>query len=188
VYFDTPSLTLYRAHHQGRRRRWKARTRTYLDSGACLFEVKTQGRRESTVKARMPYDVRHRDRLDGEAHTFLEQTLRREYDAEVPVLVPTVTTHYRRTTLVDLAGGSRVTCDVDLRFEGRTGCVDGPDRVLVETKSVAGSPVDRALRGLGVRPLSMSKYCLGTALLHPDLPASRWHLLLTREFGRRRTD
>ena len=33
VYFDTPRLDTYRAHLQRRRRRFKARTRTYTDSG-----------------------------------------------------------------------------------------------------------------------------------------------------------
>jgi len=64
--------------------------------------------------------------------------------------------------------------------------VRGPDRVLVETKSRGHEPVDRVLSRLGVRPLSMSKYCLGTALLHPWLPANRWHRLLVKEFGHRR--
>ena len=32
VYFDTPDMETYRAHLQRRRRRFKARTRTYTDS------------------------------------------------------------------------------------------------------------------------------------------------------------
>src|SRR6195952_4607158 len=35
VYFDTPDLLTHRAHLQRRRRRFKSRTRTYLDSGLC---------------------------------------------------------------------------------------------------------------------------------------------------------
>ncbi len=186
VYFDTPSLALYRAHQQGRRKRWKARTRTYLDSGMCMFEVKTQGARGSTVKDRLPYELAHRGGLTTAAHEFLSETLERQYGVETPVLVPTVTTRYRRTTFVDLIEGSRVTCDVRLEFSSAGRQVAGPDRVLVETKSHAQSPIDRTLSHLGVRPLSMSKYCLGTALLHPTLPANRWHRLLTHEFGHQR--
>ena len=44
VYFDTPDLSTYRAHVQRRRLRFKARTRTYTDSGLCMFEVKLTGR------------------------------------------------------------------------------------------------------------------------------------------------
>jgi hypothetical protein len=50
VYFDTPDLLTYRAHLQRRRRRFKARTRTYIDSGLCMFEVKTVDHRGNTVK------------------------------------------------------------------------------------------------------------------------------------------
>jgi hypothetical protein len=60
VYFDTPDLLTYRQHLQGRRRRYKVRTRTYLDSGDCMFEVKLKGRRDETVKARLPYPVADR--------------------------------------------------------------------------------------------------------------------------------
>ncbi|WP_230854391.1 VTC domain-containing protein [Arthrobacter terrae] len=57
VYFDTPELEQFRAHRQGRRRRYKVRTRTYVDSGLCMFEVKFKGQRGQTVKHRMPYQL-----------------------------------------------------------------------------------------------------------------------------------
>ena len=44
-HFDTPQLTAYRAHLQRRRRRFKARTRAYTDSGLNMFEVKLAGAR-----------------------------------------------------------------------------------------------------------------------------------------------
>lgn len=187
VYFDTPDLALFRAHRQGRRRRWKARTRTYLDSGECLFEVKTKGRRGQTVKCRLEHDVRRSDAMDASAHEFLAATLAEQYDEEVPVLVPTLTTRYRRTTFVDLEDGSRVTCDVGLRCSTAEAEAAGPDKVLVESKSTGSSPFDDAIARLGVRPLSMSKYCLGTALTRPHLAANKWHRLLTEEFGWRRS-
>ena len=50
VYFDSPRLATYRAHLQRRRKRYKIRTRTYLDSGQCMLEVKLEGHRATTVK------------------------------------------------------------------------------------------------------------------------------------------
>src|SRR5207244_5693047 len=41
VYFDTPELLTYRAHLKGRRRRFKVRTRTYLNSGLCMLADNT---------------------------------------------------------------------------------------------------------------------------------------------------
>ncbi len=73
VYFDTPDLSTYRAHVQRRRLRFKARTRTYLDSGLCMFEVKLTGARGETVKERVPHPEQYRaelteDALDAPAH------------------------------------------------------------------------------------------------------------------------
>jgi len=67
VYFDTHDLLTYRQHLQGRRRRYKVRTRAYLDSGACMFEVKLKGRREQTIKARLPYPVADRTHINPQA-------------------------------------------------------------------------------------------------------------------------
>ena len=40
LYLDTPDRALFRAHHQGKVKRSKARWRVYRDTGACFFEVK----------------------------------------------------------------------------------------------------------------------------------------------------
>jgi hypothetical protein len=45
VYFDTSDLLTCRQHLQGRRRRYKVRTRAYLDTAYCAFEVKFNGAR-----------------------------------------------------------------------------------------------------------------------------------------------
>ena len=76
TYFDTPDLRVFRDHQQRRRRRYKARSREYVDSGARTFEVKLKGARGRTVKHRMPYD---RDGLSAPALAFLRDTVRREY-------------------------------------------------------------------------------------------------------------
>jgi VTC domain len=67
VYFDTPDLLTYRQHLQGRRRRYKVRTRVYLDSADCLFEVKLKGPRDQTIKAQLPYPLADRARITATA-------------------------------------------------------------------------------------------------------------------------
>lgn len=183
VYFDTPDLATYRQHAHGRRRRSKIRTRAYLDSGECALELKRVGARGETVKERYPYPLADRRTLDAGARELVDQRLA----GLVPVasLGPVLTTAYQRATLVDPARGNRVTCDVALAFSGRgrtTGVLDG--FVLLESKTVgAESSVDRALRALGSRPLALSKYCVGMAVLDPALPANRWNRELRAYFG-----
>jgi hypothetical protein len=54
----------------------------------------------------------------------------------------------------------------------------------VESKTATGSGlVDAIMVSMGVRPVRVSKYCIGVALLNRDLSANRWNRLLTRHFG-----
>lgn len=117
VYFDTPDLHSYRGAAHGRRRRFKVRTRTYADSGECVFEVKVKGGRGETVKERLAYDRASAATLEPGARAFAESVLSQALpDARsvVEVLEPTLVTTYDRTTLVDPVAGTRLTCDASL--------------------------------------------------------------------------
>ena len=159
TYFDTPELDAYRAHIQGRRRRYKCRSREYCDSGAFAFEVKLKGLRGRTVKHRMPHDGHE---LSEPAMAFLCERLGRRPGG----LAPTLTVAYTRVTLV--APGERLTCDFDLSFNDSERRLD-PGMAIVESKSERGNAAaDRVLRELGHRPRPLcSKYCLGVALTRP---------------------
>ncbi|WP_292705309.1 VTC domain-containing protein, partial [Microbacterium sp. SCN 71-17] len=63
VYFDTPDLLSFRLAAHGRRRRFKLRTRSYLDTGSTFLEMKTRGARGSTQKDRDAYADAVPDRL-----------------------------------------------------------------------------------------------------------------------------
>lgn len=180
VYFDTPDLVSYLDTAHRRRHRFKVRTRTYLDSRLCLFEIKVRDGRGRTTKRRLPYAADDRQRMTPAAREFAARQLER---LDVPTrLTPVLTTRYRRATLVDLADGARMTVDADLRWMGPDGTTLAIDEELVvETKS-AGPPTraDRQLWSLGIRPVSISKFGIGMAALDPSLPANRWHRLLRR--------
>jgi hypothetical protein len=180
VYFDTPDLISFRLTAQRRRRRFKIRTRTYVDSAQCFLEVKTEGYRGGTVKSRLPYHPGDEETvLPG--RWFVDSVLGERPDLS---FAPTLHTRYRRTTLFQPAGNSRATIDVDLAWTD----VDGrelqlPDVAVVETKTgAAASPVDRLLWACGYRPARISKYATGLAALRPDLPAAPWRRTLRRHF------
>ena len=183
VYFDTPELTTYRLHAHGRRRRVKIRTRAYLDSEECLLELKFVGARGETIKDRHPYSVEQRFELSEPARTLVAERLASLVD--VRDLRRVITTGYKRATMVDMRSGNRITCDVNLRFADDTRQGSGP-RGVVLLESKALGPVralETDLHRLGLRPLSLSKYCVGMALLDPTLPANRWNRELRRHFG-----
>lgn len=193
VYFDTPDLRCFREHRQGRRRRFKVRTRLYRDSGQGMLEVKTKGLRGATVKARRQWPAADLELLPEPSRGFVVQALhagglpasRWEVERLVGSLRPSLVTDYRRVTLLDIGAGSRATIDTDLVFSAGTHVVSAPaETVIVETKSATGAGcVDRELRRLGVRPVSVSKYCVGVALTRPQLAANRWNRVLRRHFA-----
>ncbi|REE96389.1 polyphosphate polymerase domain-containing protein [Thermomonospora umbrina] len=189
TYFDTPDLLTFRQHLQGRRQRFKIRTRSYLDSGECMFELKLAGTRDATDKRRMAYDITRRAMLNTDARSFLTDVLLSAYRMNAPeALGPSATTNYLRSTLVQLSGSGRVTFDAGLvcAWDGKSVYAD-PGLVLVESKSAhADTPMDRVLRAFRLRPLSISKYCVAIAVLHPEVRANPWHAALRTYFGGRR--
>jgi hypothetical protein len=172
TYLDTPDLALYRAHLQGRRRRFKARVRWYLDAGTGAVEVKLGGA-DRTRKLRAP--------LQTDPCAFAAEVLERAWGALPPAvpaaaLEPALEVRYLRTTLVATERGERLTIDRRLRLaspDGAVGALRG-DLAVVESKSPAGLALaDRELRALGVRPVEMlSKYCVGVALTRPGVRAN----------------
>jgi hypothetical protein len=167
VYLDTPDLLTARAHVQGRRRRFKCRTRHYVDAGTCWFELKQKGPREQTVKRRIPHPADAHGRLTAPARAFLAEHLDR-----VPDLVAVLRTTYTRMTLA--GPGERVTIDLDVAYDDDAGGRPRlrPGWAIVETKSARGDgPAERELRRLGSRPLPLSKYLLGAAMTRmPAVP------------------
>jgi hypothetical protein len=184
TYFDTLDLATYRAHLQGRRRRFKVRVRQYVDSGDCLLEVKRKGLRGVTVKERAAHQAWRRFELGPDGHAFVAEVLRGHAPFPDSELEPVVTTSNGRATLVHLGSRSRLTVDVDLRCGwGERSTVLRDGFVVIESK-VGGhaSEVDRLLRGLGERPVTISKYCLGVASLGLDVPSNPWRRSLRRYF------
>lgn len=87
------------------------------------------------------------------AGSLLADQLGEAYGQPAPQLTAKVTIAYRRTTLVDLQRGTRLTCDVDLTCSGGGKVAVGLSRhVLVETKRHGPhGDADIALRGLRLR-------------------------------------
>ena len=187
VYFDTRDLLSYRMAAHARRRRFKLRTRSYVDSATSFLEMKTRGARSTTVKERIEYDPAHRDVLTEEGREYADAALDGLgiSEPERLELLPTLVTSYRRRTLYLPASGSRATVDTDLSWESDDGTtILRPDLAIIETKSGSRiSDVDRLLWSHGHRPDRISKFGTGLAALRPDLPANKWARVLRRHFG-----
>lgn len=178
TYLDTPDLRTFHDHRQGRRLRYKVRTRTYVDTGTRMFEVKLKGARGITDKVRieLPTDAPV-DRLTWRTRDFLDRSLSRCRLDPPDVLLPAAVTDYRRTTVVALSGEERVTVDHDLvGYRGGWEVRMRPDAVLLEVKTRGGlTATERRLHELGIREARFSKYAAVLAALEPRLRGNRWH-------------
>jgi len=186
MYFDTPELLSYRMAATARRRRFKLRTRTYVDTHRSFLEVKTRGARATTVKDRIDYELARCDVLTDEGRDYAAGALSAiglMRPDELP-LQPTLETRYDRTTLLLPDGAGRGTIDTALEWEDDQGTVlRRPDLVIVETKSGSrASALDRLLWSNGHRPSRVSKYGTGLAAIRRELPSNKWHQVLRRHF------
>lgn len=169
-YYDD-HFGCYYDHHQDRRRRFKVRTREYVDSGDKYFEIKLKGLRGRTSKHRTSSDYLVTPKIEGEHLDTLCEMHLQQYKMDMPYdLRPALMVGYKRTTLVALRGGERVTIDYYLSFSvpGERGepVRVGNGFIIVETKSGDGKGIaDSALKRLGIRQASKcSKYCIGVNL------------------------
>lgn len=186
TYHDTPDLLCFRQHAQDVRRRFKARTRTYVGSGLVRLELKVKGPGGHTVKHALDGAA---PRLDGHGRAFLRSALDRSYGTSyAPSVVPALDAVLRmtchRTTLAGTTEQVRITADTELELGGWR---LRPGLVLLEVKSAGPrTDVDRALVRRRARPTSFSKYiaALELAALQHDRPRKHQARLLDRCFVR----
>lgn len=174
TYFDSPDLATVRAHVQQRRRRWKARSRLYVEDRLCRTEVKAKDGRGLTVKTVTDASAEHYGCLTADAGAFVTSTLAgHRITVDAHRLLPSMEISYERMTLARTdALPARMTLDWGISsVMGRERVWVDDQHVLVETKGdLQPSDADRLLTGLGFRPRSFSKYASAAALLHPGIP------------------
>ena len=188
TYFDSADLALYRAHAQGRRLRWKARTRRYGAGPLCFREIKLKQARGATIKLRERCPSYEHGWAGPELADFVDRSLREHYGQGLGLrLTARLTVRYARTTLVSVDGVERVTLDQELDVLDPAGRATGrlrPGLALVEVKTPRGGPgrLGALLAGQGLRPVSLSKYGVGVALTHPEVGASGLRRVLQSGF------
>lgn len=169
VYYDTNVHELYNDHHNGKRIRYKIRYRTYLSTDTTFFEVKMRNDSRRTVKHRIrvpwiPQEL-------GEAELDLLESL----GVPTPGARPTLDIEYNRMTLVGET--ERVTIDLGLTCTAEESWVRFDKAAIIEVKQPRlnlSSPAFRSMRDAGLRPGSISKYCVGVATCIPGVKTNRF--------------
>ncbi len=167
LYYDTADFDLYHRHHAGRSSRFKVRSRRYVESDLCFFEVKYRNNKGRTIKNRIrtpaieDFISEHPARLLGELSNLDPATLQ-----------GTIWVNYQRATLVSKHTAERLTLDLGLTFRTAHQSIDFGKMVIAEVKREKAnsiSPVISVFNQRRIRAGSISKYCLGLISIHASL-------------------
>lgn len=176
LYYDTPELAMYLRHHDRHLVRQKVRIRTYVDSDSLTFlEIKNKNNKGKTKKKRITVsDQQAILHPTGEVTAFMDK--RCWYDW--PHLLPELRTAFSRITLVNKAKTERLTIDLHLMWSNLQTGIDTTfeNLVIIELKRDGNSPSPMLgiLNTLRIKPLKISKYCIGTALTNPTVKRNRF--------------
>ena len=182
LYYDTPALKMFTDHATRRLVRQKVRTRVYLNSGANFLEIKRKDNHGRTKKKRMAIPPEDFDRIGTNPEACAFVAAHSAFTADS--LQPRLETRFRRITLVNAAKTERLTLDTSLHFVNRVTGLQaslGP-AVIIELKQDGRAPSEmkQILLDLRVKPLRVSKYCIGTTLTDPSARSNRFKLKIVR--------
>jgi hypothetical protein len=165
LYYDTPDHLLYKMHHNGKMNRYKVRRRTYVDSHISFLEAKIKNNKGVTNKVRIKSesDVDFSDELISE---FLIEHLH----VDCSNLIPSINIFYNRIALVNSYSIERVTIDLGLTFTVDEKSMTYENLAIVEVKSDGKdfTIIKRLMRDNNIKPISISKYCVGMYLLNAN--------------------
>lgn len=168
-YFDTHDNAMYLAHHNGRQNRIKVRKREYVVSGEQYLEVKRRTNKGRTQKKRVELQGGPSDETSGQV--FIEAVTPYRLEGLEIKLVNT----FYRITLVSDHPKERITIDMGLKFRNGNYSIELPSVAIIEIKfdrSESAQGFEQIMRQLRIHGSSLSKYCVGRALLEPKLKAN----------------
>lgn len=171
LYFDTVDFRCYREHHSGKRNRFKIRKREYVESQLSFLEYKGKNNKGRTIKSRIQLGS-IAESIDEKEYAFIDERTHEHCEYE-----PKLWNNFGRITLVDITAGERLTIDTDITFQYGDRNAGVSELVIIEVKRDEQSGASEVLRQLKhqlVRPESMSKYCLGVALLYPEMKSNNF--------------
>lgn len=172
-YFDTINYNFFLNHHNGKLNRFKVRFREYIDSEISFLEVKKKNQSGKTIKKRIKVD-RPSEKLNTDQKKYINEIINKKQE-----LIYCHTNNFFRLTLVNKYLKERITLDFDLQFIKDDKIISEKTNnvVIIELKQESlnrNSFFYKLLKENGVRPSSMSKYCIGTSLLNSNLKANRF--------------
>jgi len=170
-YFDTGNFQMYLNHHNGLKNRSKVRFRQYLDTNTAFFEIKQKTNKERTIKSRIEINNKKIAFTPQIAEMLLNKT-----GLNTNMLSEVLIVKYHRISLISKSSKERLSIDIDLHYNRFGKIITYPNIVIAEIKQQKFS--DSYFRNLmhshNIPSVNISKYCLGMAVLNPDLKSNNF--------------
>jgi len=167
LYFDTEDFRFYHQHHNGITNRNKVRFREYIDSELSFLEVKRKNNKGKTIKKRIKVP-KIAEILEGDNKEFVDNVV----GEELP-LKPQHWNKFTRITFVDKMRKERLTIDVNFRFQDTDATKNNLGEMVIaevkQAKKNLSSDFIRIVKKERIHPFRISKYCMATARLFPQL-------------------
>jgi hypothetical protein len=132
----------------------------------CFLEIKQKRNKGITDKSRVRVDG-IKESLNKEQKEFINNVLGNDMEIKAKHW-----NKFNRITFVNKTIKERLTIDLNFNFEGnkKSGAID--NMIIAEVKQEKvnyASAFMRMIKKNGVRPFRISKYCIATASLYPEL-------------------
>ncbi len=170
LYFDTDDFGFYTHHHNGWPNRYKVRMRKYIDSDLCFLEIKNK-KKGRTLKSRIKI-TDFEEEMSAKSLQFIDDVIPRNIR-----LIKKLWNSFHRITLVNKTDTERLTLDIGLGFQWNEKNLSLNNVIIGEVKQEKvnrSSPFMKLIKENGVRPMRVSKYCIGAKLLYPGLKNNRF--------------
>ncbi|MDG1734826.1 MAG: polyphosphate polymerase domain-containing protein [Crocinitomicaceae bacterium] len=163
LYFDSPNFEFFSDHHKKKNDRLKIRIRKYVNNNLSFLEVKRK-KKGRTEKTRLKTE-QWGTNFSQEELSFLENA----YEG-AKGLNSTISNSFSRITLVHKTKAERLTFDLNIEFQDAAETKSLTNLVICELKQ---GNIDRSsaffmkMKKRMIRPLRVSKYCVGIMKFHP---------------------
>ena len=171
LYYDTDCRKFYLDHHNGRVNRNKIRFREYVGSKLTFLEIKLKNNKGKTIKKRMKVDAISKE-LSTKQQNYIEKIIGKPMEVNAKQWI-----NFSRITFVHKTQKERMTMDVNLTFENENEKGDMKHIVIAEVKQERmsrSSDFMRIAKEMHILPIRISKYCLTTLALNPELKKNRF--------------
>lgn len=177
VYFDTADFRFYHDHHNGCVNRVKVRSREYIESHLCFYEIKRKLYGTRTDKQRKQIaEIYHE--VPGDDYDLIQYKR-----LEGKPIEKKLTNYFKRITLTNRNFSERITIDLEIRFDNGKQQIDLPNLVVIEVKqgkTDVFSQTIQVLKKLRIHQSSFSKYAIGVSLLEPTIKHNNFKSILLK--------